>query len=84
MAGRIYLSMGFYPYSTNHGEGVGHDSLQKIELDELHKRKIDICDEVYVINVGGYIGDSTKSEIQYAIKQGKTLRWLEPDKAWNP
>ena len=55
MAGRIVLSVGFYPHSaaaTGHGEGVGHDSAEKIKLDELHKRKIDLCDEVLVLNVG--------------------------------
>ena len=35
-----------------------------------------------VLNVGGYIGDSTKSEVKYAIAHGKPVRWLEPDKAW--
>lgn len=80
MAGRIVLSVGFYPHSTaatGHGEGVGHDSAEKIALDELHKRKIDLCDEVYVLNVGGYIGSSTRSEIDYAIANGKPIRYLE-------
>ena len=46
-------------------------------LDEMHKRKIDMADEIYVINVGGYIGSSTKSEIEYAKKTGKTVKYLE-------
>ena len=46
-------------------------------LDDMHKRKIDMADEVYVINVGGYIGDSTRSEIEYARKTGKKVRYLE-------
>lgn len=50
----------------------------KIMLDELHKRKIDLCDEVFVLNVGGYIGESTRSEIDYAIKIGKPIKYLEP------
>lgn len=50
-------------------------------LDELHKRKIDLADQVLVINIGGYVGDSTKSEIRYAIDHGKPVRWLEPDSA---
>ena len=37
-------------------------------LDDMHKRKIDMADEIYVINVGGYIGESTRSEIEYATK----------------
>ena len=46
-------------------------------LDDMHKRKIDMADEIYVINVGGYIGASTKSEIEYAEATGKTVRYLE-------
>ena len=47
-------------------------------LDELHLRKIDLADEVYVQNVGGYIGDSTANEIAYATSKGKPIRYLEP------
>ena len=43
----------------------------------MHKRKIDIADEIFVINVGGYIGSSTRSEIEYAKLTGKTVRYLE-------
>jgi hypothetical protein len=83
MKGEIVLSVGFYPHAKaehGHGEGVGHDSAEKVALDELHKRKIDLCDEVYVLNVGGYIGDSTRSEIEYAEKIGRPVRYLEVPK----
>lgn len=50
----------------------------KERLDWLHKRKIDMCDEVFVLNVGGYIGESTRSEIDYALKIGKPVKYLEP------
>lgn len=56
--------------------GAGSDYKQK--ADELHKRKIDICDEVFVLNVAGYIGDSTRSEIEYAKSIGKPINYLEP------
>lgn len=46
-------------------------------LDDMHKRKIDMADEIFVINVGGYIGDSTRSEINYAIERGKKVSYLE-------
>jgi hypothetical protein len=49
----------------------------KVRLDELHKRKIDLADEVFVLNVGGYIGESTRSEIEYAEKLGKPIAYLE-------
>ncbi len=51
---------------------------QKIGLDELHKRKIDLADEVLVLNIGGYIGDSTRSEIEYAGSLGMPIRYQEP------
>ena len=46
-------------------------------LDEMHRRKIDMSDEIFVINVGGYIGDSTKNEIEYAKRKGKIVKYLE-------
>lgn len=55
----------------------GAESDYKIKADELHKRKIDICDEVFVLNVGGYIGESTRSEIEYAKSIGKPIKYLE-------
>lgn len=82
MQGKIVLSVGFYPHATvehGHGEGVGHDSVEKAALDELHKRKIDLSDEVLVLNIGGYVGQSTRSEILYAEKIGRPVRFIEPD-----
>ena len=53
----------------------------KLMLDDIHKRKIDMSDKFYVINKNGYIGESTKSEIAYAIKTEKTVTYLEYHKA---
>lgn len=80
MAGKIVLSVGFYMHRSEaaHGEKWGCTPEQKIGLDELHKRKIDLADEVLVLNVGGYIGDSTRSEIEYAQALGMPIRYLEP------
>ena len=46
-------------------------------LADMHKRKIDMADEIFVINVGGYIGESTRGEIVYAKSQGIAVRYLE-------
>lgn len=46
-------------------------------LDELHRIKIDLSDSIFVVNVGGYIGKSTKAEIEYAKEQGKEILYLE-------
>ena len=53
---------------------------QKAQLDELHKRKIDMSDAIFVINKDGYIGSSTESEIRYARAHLKEIVYLEPDK----
>lgn len=63
----------FVDIQREHGEM----SEYKRMTDELHKRKIDICDEVFVLNVGGYIGNSTHSEISYAQSIGKPIKYLE-------
>ncbi len=80
MQGKIILSVGFYPHSQvqAHGEQIGCTAEQKATLDELHKRKIDLADRVLVLNVGGYIGDSTRSEIEYAQAHDKPVEYLEP------
>jgi nucleoside 2-deoxyribosyltransferase len=49
------------------------------QMDELHKRKIDLCDEIFVINLHDYIGDSTRSEIAYARATGKPVRFFDKD-----
>lgn len=46
-------------------------------VDKLHLEKIDLADELFVVNVNGYIGDSTKREIEYAKSKGKLIRYLE-------
>ncbi len=48
-------------------------------MDELHRRKIDLSDEIFVVNWDDYIGQSTKGEIEYAINLGKPIRWLSHD-----
>ena len=79
MAGEIVLSIGFYPHAKaehGHGEGVGHDSTEKVALDELHKRKIDLADYVLVVSdETGYFGTSTLGEIIYANDRGKPVKF---------
>ena len=84
LAGRIVVGMGLfghadYPPGSKSITGDGDESgTVKQQLDELHLRKIDLADEVLVLNVGGYVGSSTKREIAYAEANGKTVRWWEP------
>ena len=74
MAGKIVLSVGFY----GHASGEVLTPERKLALDDLHLQKIELADEILVINVGGYVGASTKREIWYAVYQAKRVRWLEP------
>jgi hypothetical protein len=78
MEGNIVLSVGFFGHASAqaHGQTVGISPEQKVALDELHKRKIDLADEVFVVNPGGYIGESTRGEIIYAEAHGKPVRYL--------
>lgn len=63
------------------GESVEELNAIKTRLDALHLAKIDLADEVLILNVGGYVGESTRREIEYARKKGKIIRWLEPEHA---
>jgi hypothetical protein len=58
---------------------IGDQEGVKEIVDEVHKRRIDLCDEVFVLNINGYIGDSTKSEVRYALKHDKPVKFLEPE-----
>lgn len=49
------------------------------EMDKLHLRKIDLADEVFVVNCGDYIGESTLAEIAYTQELGKPIRWFMSD-----
>ena len=82
LAGQIVLSIGYDTKSDadlTAAADFGTDPAEvKARLDELHKRKIDLADYVLVLNPGGYIGNSTRSEIVYAQAHGKAVRYLEP------
>lgn len=75
LEGHIVLSVGLFGHS---GDNEAWDN--KKMLDALHKRKIAMSDEIFVINVGGYIGESTAMEIAFAEKMCKTVRYLEEKK----
>lgn len=80
-AGRIVISVGFFAHSDTGGhkeETLGYEVAA--QLDELHKRKIDLADEILVINQYGYVGNSTRSEIAYATERGIPVRLRYPEK----
>lgn len=81
LEGNIVISVGLFGHSGDSEvwENMDEGTLTKTKemLDDMHKRKIDMADEIFVINVGGYIGESTRSEIEYALKTRKGVRYLE-------
>ena len=81
LEGNIVISVGLFGHAGDREvwEGMEEDTLTRTKemLDDMHKRKIDMADEIFVINVGGYIGSSTRSEIDYARAHGKKVRYLE-------
>ncbi|MBR4763313.1 MAG: hypothetical protein IK087_03795, partial [Lachnospiraceae bacterium] len=74
LQGYIVISVGLFGHAGD--EEVWTEGIKEM-LDDMHKRKIDMADEIFVINVDGYIGSSTRSEIEYARKTGKPVRYLE-------
>ncbi len=81
LKGNIVISLGLFGHSGDNEvwENMDEGTLTNTKkmLDDMHKRKIDMADEIFVVNVGGYIGESTKSEIEYAKIHGKKVNYLE-------
>ena len=75
LEGNIVISVGLFGHS---GDPEVYENDNKKMLDDMHLRKIDLADEIFVINPGGYIGESTSREISYAIETGKNVKYLVP------
>lgn len=75
LAGNIVISVGLFGHSGD--DEVWAEGTKEM-LDDMHKRKIDMADGIYVINVNGYIGSSTRAEIEYAMANGKEVFYLNP------
>lgn len=76
LVGNIVLSIGC---DTKADRDLSLGSVDKMALDVLHLYKIDLADEVLVLNVGGYIGASTRREVKYAYQLDKLIRVLVTD-----
>ena len=74
LEGNIILTVGLFGHSGD--TEVWNDGVKEM-MDDMHKRRIDMSDEIFVINKDGYIGASTKGEIEYAIKTGKKVKYME-------
>lgn len=74
LEGNFVISVGLFGHS---GDDEVWTEGTKAMLDDMHKRKIDLADEIFVVNVDGYIGESTRSEIEYAKANGRVVKYLE-------
>ncbi len=81
LQGYIVLTVGLFGHSGDNEvwENMDEGTLTQTKqmLDDMHLRKIDMSDEIFVINPGGYIGESTRNEIAYAKEHGKKISYLE-------
>ena len=73
LQGNVVISVGVF----GHADAIVMPGSVKEMLDNIHKQKIDMSDEIFVINKGDYIGSSTMNEIGYAMSKGKSIRFLE-------
>jgi hypothetical protein len=76
LQGAVVISVGLFGHADNKFGTVISPGVKEM-LDDLHLQKIDMAEQIFVINVGGYIGESTRNEIEYAKKQGKVIKYLE-------
>ncbi len=74
LQGNIVISVGLFGHS---GDDEVWKSETKAMLDDMHKRKIDMSDSIFVINKNGYMGESTRSEIAYAEAHGIAVQYME-------
>lgn len=77
LEGNIVLSVELL--DDNFWENISEAAYLKTRemLADMHKRKIDMSDEIFVINVYGYMDETTKSEIDYTLANGKKVNYLE-------
>lgn len=76
LQGNVVISVGLFGQVDNEPILIEEKDL----LDKVHFAKIDLADEIFVIDVNGYIGNSTRNEIEYSTKQGKNIRYFSKEK----
>lgn len=76
LMGYVVISVGLFGHADNKIDKEITPQV-KVMLDDIHFQKIDMADEIFIVNVGGYIGNSTRNEIEYAKKKGKKIKYLE-------
>lgn len=80
LAGKIVLSIGAASGTDDqHFGNLPKEEYDRVKemLDQLHFKKIELADEVLILNLDGYVGPSTSRELAYARKLGKVVRFWE-------
>ncbi|MEJ5867678.1 hypothetical protein WDV85_07990 [Pseudokineococcus sp. 5B2Z-1] len=80
LEGRIVISLGFFEQPR----GAAAPAADGVDLGELHKREIDLSQRIHVVNVGGHVGRSTRSEIKHAERHGIAVAYMEPRQDRSP
>ena len=75
LEGNIVISAGVFEHFCD--DRIWESGTKEM-LDEMQRKKIDMSNEIFVINKGGYIGESTRAEIKYALARKKSVRYFEP------
>ena len=75
LKGHVVISVGLFGHADGEYQTVLTEEIKEI-LDDMHLQKIDMAEAIYMINPGGYIGNSTKKEIEYAKAQGKQVHYM--------
>lgn len=74
LKGNIVITVGLFGHS---GDKEALNEHINEMLINMHRQRIDMADEIFVINKNGYIGENTLSEIEYARAKGKVIKYLE-------
>ena len=74
LKGNIVITVGLFGHS---GDKEALNEQINEMLINMHRQRIDMADEIFVINKNGYIGENTLSEIEYARTKGKVIKYLE-------
>ena len=73
LAGNVVISVGIFAHADEKNLALS----EKILLDDIHRQKIEMADEILVINKNNYIGESTQKEIDYAMALNKSIKYME-------
>lgn len=72
LEGNIVISLGCF----GHADELNLTRKQEAILERVHQEKMNMSDEIFVVNKDGYIGEHTERDIEYAKSRGLKIRYL--------